>query len=408
MKSSVSNDAANRCDAPQPSLAAGVEPSAAPVSLNSSSTLAAAGQTPTIAELRVKAELLQSIVDSLADGLVAVDRNGRFTQFNPAGERILGRDGARGNGADWSQVYGLFQPDGTPFPHDQLPLYRAMQGVRSRDVEMIVRNDDIGEEKWLKVTASPVNDEHGEVSGGVVLFRDETETKRMQRQLAAERDYLRHLIRVQDRDRRLTAYELHDGVVQLMTGALLRLEASAARDEAASEAKHDDAGAAMQLLREALDDARRLIGGLSPPVIEELGVVGAIDYLVGDHERADGLNISFTHRLVAERYPAIVESTIFRIVQEALNNIARHASTKRAAVTLEEREGNLHLSIRDWGCGFEIGNRRARRYGLRGIEERTRLLGGAFELDSALGRGTSLEIILPTNPTSYDNHENQT
>jgi len=359
----------------------------------------------TVAELRRKADLLQSIVDSLADGLAAVDQDGRFTQFNPAGEKILGRDGSRGNGADWSKAYGLFLPDGTPFPHDQLPLYRAIQGVRSRDVEMIVRNEDIPDEKWLKVTAGPVKDEHGNVSGGVVLFRDETATKQMQQQLDAERHYLRHLIGVQDRDRRLTAYDLHDGVVQLMTGALLRLEASAARTESDAATKRDDVAAAMQLLRDALDDARRLVGGLSPPVIEELGVVGAIDYLVGNHQRADGLEIAFTHGLEGARFPAIVESTIFRIVQEALNNIARHAATRRAAVTLDERERNLYLTIRDWGCGFEIGNRHARRYGLRGIEERTRLLSGTFELESRPGHGTSIAIVLPTNPTSYDTHE---
>lgn len=393
MSSILSNDAAKLHSQPSGPVVAGNTGTTCP------------SDATTVAELRRKAELLQSIVDSLADGLVAVDQDGCFTQFNPAGEKILGRDGARGNGTDWSKAYGLFLPDGTPFPHDQLPLYRAIQGVRSRDVEMIVRNEDIPEERWLKVTAGPVNDEHGQVSGGVVLFRDETATKQMQQQLDAERQYLRYLIGVQDRDRRLTAYDLHDGVVQLMTGALLRLEALTARPDADTEAKRADVAAAVQLLRDALDDARRLVGGLSPPVIEELGVVGAVDYLIGSHERADGLEIAFTHRLDGARFPAIVESTIFRIVQEALNNIARHAATKRAAVTLDERDRNLFLTIRDWGCGFEVGNRRERRYGLRGIEERTRLLSGTFALDSRPGHGTSIEIVLPTNPTSYDTHE---
>lgn len=393
MSSTLSNDAAQLRSQPSGTVVVG----------NSDTTCTS--DATTVAELRRKAELLQSIVDSLADGLVAVDQDGRFTQFNPAGERILGRDGTRGNGADWSKAYGLFLPDGTPFPHDQLPLYRAIQGVRSRDVEMIVRNEDVPEERWLKVTAGPVNDEHGKVSGGVVLFRDETATKQMQQQLDAERQYLRHLIGVQDRDRRLTAYDLHDGVVQLMTGALLRLEASSARTDTEAEAKDNDVAAAKQLLREALDDARRLVGGLSPPVIEELGVIGAIDYLVGNHERVDNLEIAFTHRLEGARFPAIVESTIFRIVQEALNNISRHAFTKRAAVNLDERDRNLLLTIRDWGCGFEIGNRRARRYGMRGMEERTRLLNGTFTLDSRPGHGTSIEIVLPTNPTLYDTHE---
>lgn len=360
----------------------------------------------TIAALKRKAELLQSIVDSLADGLAAVDLSGRFTQFNPAGANILGRGSVEEVVADLSQEYGLFLTDGkTRFPHDELPLVRAMRGIRSRDVEMIVRTQKIPDGRWLKATAAPVQDEQGVVNGAVVLFRDETATKQMEQTLEAERQYLRHLIEVQDRDRRLTAYDLHDGIVQLITGALLRLEASAARNDAAGETKTNDVAAAAQLLRDALDEARRLVGGLSPPVIEERGVVGAIDYLVSSHERRDGLEIAFTHSLESRRFPAVVESTIFRVVQEALNNIVRHAATKRAAITLDERDHRLNLSIRDWGCGFEIGNRQAKRYGLRGIEERTRLLNGVVRIRSEPGRGTSIDIALPTNPTPYDTNE---
>lgn len=359
----------------------------------------------TIAALQRKAEVLQSIVDSLADGLAAVDLSGRFTQFNPAGAGILGRGLVEEEVADLSEEYGLFLPDGkTRFPHDELPLVRAMRGIHSRDVEMIVRTQNIPEGRWLKATAAPVQDEQGVVNGGVVLFRDETATKQLAQTLEAERQYLRHLIEVQDRDRRLTAYDLHDGIVQLITGALLRLEASAPHD-GHRETKAEDVAVAAQLLRDALDEARRLVGGMSPPVIEERGVVGAIDYLVASHERQDGLEIAFTHGLENRRFAAVVESTIFRIVQEALNNIVRHAATKRAAVVLDEREHRLHLSIRDWGCGFEIGNRQAKRYGLRGIEERVRLLRGAVRIRSEPGRGTSIDIVLPTNPTPYDTNE---
>lgn len=355
------------------------------------------GDAQVIGALERKAELLQSVVDSLADGLVAVDQSGRFIQFNPAGEKILGRGLADKEVADLSEEYGLFLPDGKPrFPHDELPLVRAIRGFRSRDVEMIVRSEQIPEGKWLKVTAGPVKDEHGTVNGGVVLFRDETETKQMQQTLEAERQYLRHLIGVQDRDRRLTAYDLHDGIVQLMTGALLRLEACTSRDDAQVEAKRSDITTATQLLRDAIDEARRLVGGLSPPVIDDQGVVGAIEYLVSNHERKDGLEIAFTHRLENSRFPAVVEATIYRIVQEALNNIVRHAATKRAAVSLDERDHQLNLSIRDWGCGFEIDNRRERRYGLRGIQERTRLLNGSIRIKSEPGQGTSIEITLPT------------
>lgn len=241
--------------------------------------------------------------------------------------------------------------------------------------------------------AAPVFDATGRRTGAVALFRDVTQRKQAERTLEAERTFLRHLIQTQDRDRQLTAFDLHDGVVQLITGALMRLEAY--RSKQADTDKDDDLNTAMNLVREAIEEARRMIGGFRPPVIDERGIVGAIEYLADPAHRDDHLQVEFVHCVQFVRLAALQESTLFRIVQEALNNAARHSGSRRVRVLLEQRGDSIYLEVRDWGKGFDARNRPARRYGLRGIEERSRLLGGSTEIDSTPDQGTVVRVTLP-------------
>jgi signal transduction histidine kinase len=358
-----------------------------------------------VGSLLTQARLLQSVLDSLSDGVAAVDRDGRFIQFNPAGEAILGMGATEAPAEDWVRDYGLYRSDAkTPYLTEDLPLVRASHGERVRDEEMLVRNATMPEGRWLKVSATPVIDEHGEVQGAVVLFRDDTEPRRARQALEAERNFLRHLLQAQDRDRQLTAYDLHDGAVQLVTGALLRLEAVLGRRPA--DDSTDDLTHATRHLRDALDELRRLISGLRPPVIDEAGVVGALAYLVELAKSRDGLEVEFSHDQKLERLPALVETTVFRIVQEALQNIARHAETNRARLRLERHGDEIRLEIRDWGKGFDLKEKKRRRYGLRGIEERACLLGGTAEFESRPGLGTAIRVSLPLR-TNLSDHSDE-
>jgi len=127
--------------------------------------------------LQVQTRILQSVLDSMEEGLIAADENGKFTLWNPAAEKILGRAAADLPIPEWAEHYGTFMPDQlTPFPTDQLPLVRAIRG-ESCDVEMFVRNPKLGEGACIEISGRPLRDERGAVHGGVVAFRDVTETK---------------------------------------------------------------------------------------------------------------------------------------------------------------------------------------------------------------------------------------
>jgi signal transduction histidine kinase len=349
---------------------------------------------------------LPNVLDSLGDGLVTVDLSGKFVEFNRAAATIVGKGAVSEPSANWPQTYGLYLPDTkTLFPHEQLPLIRALAGETTQEVEMYVRNERVPEGRWLLVRASPIFDERKRQIGAIAMFRDDTQRKQAEQALEAERKFLRHLIKTQDRDRQLTAFDLHDGIVQLMTGALMRLDALQGKNPAAAD--DDDLRSARRLVREAVEEARRMIGGLRPPSLDEKGVIGAIEYLADPQSR--DMQVEFVHDVKFTRLSPLQETTLYRIVQEALHNAERHSGSDRARVLLKQRGKTIYLEIRDWGKGFDPKTTRLRRFGLRGIEERSRLLGGTVRIDSSPRQGTLIRVTLPLDAASLpDSFETET
>src|SRR6266702_4011808 len=126
--------------------------------------------------LRVQTRMFQSVLDSMDEGLVTADENGKFLLWNPAAEKILGMGAMDLSIQEWAPHYGCYLPDAvTPFPTDQLPLVRAIRG-EAADVEMFVRNPKLEQGVWIEVTGRPLKDEDGVLRGGVVAFRDVTLT----------------------------------------------------------------------------------------------------------------------------------------------------------------------------------------------------------------------------------------
>ncbi|MYE88173.1 PAS domain S-box protein [Candidatus Poribacteria bacterium] len=129
-----------------------------------------------IEQLEEQGALLESIFNSISDGVVVADANGNFTIFNPSAEKIVGIGATPTDPDEWSDTYGLFFPDRvTPFPADELPLVRAIKGEISDEVEMFVRNPNVPEGVFISVSGRPLQDEAGSGKGGVIVFRDVTQ-----------------------------------------------------------------------------------------------------------------------------------------------------------------------------------------------------------------------------------------
>jgi len=259
-----------------------------------------------------------------------------------------------------------------------------------RQLEVTVRTP-AGELNCFALRAGPVL-VAGRVAAVMACGENIEPLKTSERSLARERTVLRRLLEIQERERQLVSYEIHDGLAQYLAGAIMHFQAWEA-----SLGDHPGAGElreGMRLLRAAADESRRLIGGLRPPALDELGIVEAIESLVSD-ARIEVPAIDFQHDLPGPRLPPGLETTIFRIVQESLSNIRKHAAAGSASVAVTRSGDVVTIRVADDGQGFDPEAVPADRFGLEGIRQRSRLFGGSCRIDSAPGRGTVVEASLP-------------
>ena len=182
-------------------------------------------------ELRNHAAVLKSVLDGMAEGVIVADRDGRFLLYNPAAERIAGVAAMPHDVSPerWAPLYGIRLADGvTPCPPDQVPLARALRGEAVDGVDIYIEHDRIPEGRWLRVSARNLQNRDGTSSGGVVVFREESECRHAGERHREYAEQLRFPSRVAasaGRRRRHLAPELHDEIGQLLTGVKLTLEA---------------------------------------------------------------------------------------------------------------------------------------------------------------------------------------
>lgn len=205
-------------------------------------------------------------------------------------------------------------------------------------------------------------------------------------------DSLRRVVRGQELERQRLARELHDETGQALTSILLGLKA-------VEEAKSSDelrvaAGELRELVVATLQDVRRLAVELRPKALDDFGLVPALERLVETFGETTGTTIELEAHLGAERLPAELETTIYRIVQEALTNILKHAEARRASILLVRRGGTVTTVIEDDGKGFDPDAVREEGLGLVGIRERVALLDGRVTVESSPA-GTTLAVEVP-------------
>ncbi len=262
-----------------------------------------------------------------------------------------------------------------------------------RSLEVTVRTP-AGELNYFAIRVGPVV-VGGRIAAVMACCENILSLKTTERNLARERNLLRRLLEIQERERQLVSYEIHDGLAQYLAGAMMHLQAweAALGDHAGC----DELQEGMRLLQAAAGESRRLIGGLRPPALDELGIVEAIESLVVD-TRAEVPDVAFHHTLPGPRLPPALETTIFRIVQESLSNVRKHAAAERVTVEVARTGDAVRIRVVDDGRGFEPATVPEDRFGLEGIRQRSRLFGGTPRIDSTPGRGTTVEVTLPIPP----------
>jgi signal transduction histidine kinase len=216
---------------------------------------------------------------------------------------------------------------------------------------------------------------------------------------SVEADRLRHSLEAAEQERKRWARELHDEVLQAL-GGLRMLHSAALRADAGRDELRGVLAEAIGLIDSEIDSLSALIAELRPAALDEIGLAPALRTLAQRKSREGGLEIDVLVRLRdgdPERLPRETESTLYRLVQEALNNVAKHAAASRAEAVVEWIGDVVQLTVRDDGCGFDPAAANGG-FGLTGMRERVMLAGGELKIDAAPGRGTTVFATIPLGP----------
>ncbi|MBI2825481.1 MAG: PAS domain S-box protein [Planctomycetia bacterium] len=338
---------------------------------------------------------LQAIMDNTSAVIYLKDAQGRYLMVNRRYEELFH--------VTQQQIIG--RTDADLFPDDIVAKLQANdRQVRDTgqafEFEEVVPHTD-GLHTYVSVKF-PIIDRAGVCNAVGGVSTDISDRKRAAVALEEEQEMLRHIIEVQDHERQLVAYEIHDGLVQYATGALMQLESIQGRVQ--SPVLAEEIESIVGVLRKTVDEGRRIINDIHATVLDDCGVVAAVRQLIADDERAH-LRVEFVPDEMLGRMAPKIEQAVYRITQEALTNAYKHSRCNRVRIELSRRNDCVHLEVRDWGVGFTPPARPTGVHGLRGMTERARIAGGQCTVTNAAGGGTQVIVDLPYAERAIDSVE---
>lgn len=335
---------------------------------------------------------LHLLVDAVEQAVIATDCEGRIVHWNRFAERLYGWGAGEVGG---KRIFDVMLP-----PSSREVGRSAMGDAPSMGRDWMLRRRD-GSSILVHAVATPIVDERGKRIGIVGVSWDISEKKRIERELEAKREELHllsgRLLATQEVERRALARELHDDFGQVLTAIRLNLEA-AHRGASADRARLLADGVA--LVDQAVDQVRSLALDLRPAMLDDLGLAAAVRWLLKRQSGRAGFKARLTVVGLDKRLPPAVETCCFRLVQEALTNVARHAEATSVHAKASVVRGALHVVVRDDGKGFDVAaaHERAARgesLGLLSMRERVTLLGGELAITSSYDGGTTLRARIP-------------
>ena len=340
--------------------------------------------------LRESEERYRELFENAKDAIYVHDLQGTYLKANRAAEELSGytRDEIVGH-----QYTEFIAPDHVNFVRKRFCAKLAQKGETSYEVDVIAKD---GRRVPVEVSSRAIY-ENGQIIGVQGMARDITERKLAQDTLQI---FSRQLIEAQEDERRRIARELHDQIGQILTAVKMNLH-TVQRFKLVSEA-----GSYLKDNIEAVDEALRLVRDLSielrPSILDDLGLATALGWYVDRYTKRTGLNVDIVIELPDpnERFSRDLETACFRIAQEALTNVVRHATASNVTLHLIKTAKTLTLVVKDNGVGFDLKSLRRRSprvatLGLVSMQERAHAAGGTLEIESTPSRGTRIRFIVP-------------
>jgi PAS domain S-box-containing protein len=332
---------------------------------------------------------LAGLLDSAMDGIITIDEQQRIVLYNRAAERIFGWPAAHAMG----RPLELLLPARYHAGHLEHIRRFGATGVTSRRMGggMVIHGlRASGEEFPMEASISQLQTAEGPLF--TVILRDVTERVRAQEDLSA---FAAQASALREQEKSRVARELHDELAQSLTA--LKMDAIWIRDKLPADSR----GAAakiedmLAMLDASVAATRRIAADLRPLVLDDLGLVPAIEWLVQNFTQRTGIACELeAHDELELNEP--YATAVFRIVQESLANVAKHAQARRVRVRVARSGGEIRLRVADDGVGFDTGaGRKANSLGLVGLRERAQLLKGGVTVRSEPGAGTTIEATIP-------------
>jgi PAS domain S-box-containing protein len=345
--------------------------------------------------------LVQDLYNNAPCGYHSLDPEGTFVQINDtelawlgyAREEVLGR----------MKFSDIVTADSLKLHQQTFPEFKARGWVRDVEYELIRRDGTV---MPVSLSATAIRDEAGHFLMSRSTVFDMTERKRTEEAIKQSELRLRHLtsqlLTAQEEDRHRISLALHDDLGQSLMVLKLQLrgvEKNLPPGPGAAKSR-EECTVALDYLDTTIQNIRRISKNLRPAILENFGLGSALKSLVNEFCQRQELKCSYEVDDLAQSFPTETEIVIYRIFQETLTNIGKHAQATRVEIVVKKRQDHVHLSINDNGTGFDMkevlaGTSNTGGMGLGSMEERVRMLGGTLQLGSEMGKGTRISFNVP-------------
>lgn len=352
--------------------------------------------------------LFSAAIHGISDAVLLTDAAGLVTYLNPAAERLTGWPAHTATGRALDAIFrdrddatgtAFITRDGAATPGRAGPNFPREWTLLTADFRPLP----------VEVSLASIRNDRGDVTGTVLLARDITERKRLEAQLRKSQAELRslagHLEQAREAERTRIAREIHDEFGQMLTAFkfdLAWLEKKLADpNPPAATTLQTRIHSMSVLLRGMVQSVRRIAMELRPGLLDTLGLEAAVEWQANDFQQRTGIRCTVTAGLPDDAVSRPLATALFRVLQESLTNVARHAGARTVHVRLEARAGRVLLEVRDDGHGVQIADlQKPGAFGLLGIRERVSALGGECDIQSEPGRGTTVRVSVPRQLTS--------
>ncbi len=342
-------------------------------------------------------EKLEILVETVNDCIWEVDEDWRYVYVSPRIHEILGCQGA--------ELHGQSMFDIVPENRREATRAAICDGAKRGDagnIEIRAPHRD-GRDVVLETGLTPILGKDGTFRGCRGVFRDITERNRVEKELHRHEEQLQslaaELLSTEGRERCRIATDLHDRIGQTLAAVRIRL--GTARDAVASSAElAESLEEARALIKETIEETRSLSFELCPPVLRELGLVAAVEWIAEEMGEQHGIAIEVANDELAKPVDGDLRNFLYRSVRELLVNVVKHSGAQRVRVDIRRADDTIRVTVEDDGAGFDpsvIGSRWSREggFGLFSIRERLDFSGGRLEIASEPGRGTRATLMSP-------------